>query len=80
MTIGDIVVLIEDHTFITLSRRWRTPYKKGQKFKIIGSSGYPGWDLESLDTGEKIYETAFSAHYYVSLSDIREQKLKELGI
>ena len=74
MAIGDIVVLIEDHTFIT------TPYKKGQKFKIISSSGYRGWDLESLDTGEKIYETAFSSNYYVSLSDIREEKLKELGI
>lgn len=74
MTIGDIVVLIEDHTFIT------TPYKKGQKFKIISSPGYLIWNLESLDTGEKIYETAFSSHVYVSLSDIREEKLNELGI
>jgi hypothetical protein len=75
MKIGDIVVLIEDHTFL------KTFYKKGQRFKIISSSGYRGWDLESLDTGEKIYETAFSSHaYVVSLSDIREEKLKNLGI
>jgi len=74
MEIGDIVVLIEDHTFIS------TSYKKGQKFRIIGDSGYRGWDLESLDTGQKILETAFSANKYVSLSEIREEKLKELRI
>lgn len=74
MKIGDIVVLIEDHTFI------KTPYKKGQRFKIISSSGYRGWDLESLDTGEKVYETLFSSHLYISLRDIRHEKIKNLGI
>jgi hypothetical protein len=78
MKVGDIVVLIEDHTFIK-TPLWR-PYKKGQKFKIIGNSGIRGWDLESIDTGEKIYETFFSSNAYVSLSDIRAEKLKELGI
>lgn len=74
MKIRDIVVLIKDHTFI------KTPYKKGQKFKIISNSGQRGWDLESLDTGEKIYETLFSSPFYVSLSDVRHEKLKDLGI
>ncbi len=74
MGIGDIIVLIEDHTFIT------TPYKKGQRFKVIGDSGMRGLDIESLDTGEKIYETAFSSKVYVSLKKIREDKLKKLGI
>ncbi len=74
MEIGDIVVLIQDYTFI------RTPYKKGSKFRLISNSGYRGWDIESLETKEKIYETAFSAHTYRSIKDIREDKLKELGL
>jgi hypothetical protein len=75
MKVGDIVVLIEDHNFLG------TDYKMGQKFRIISDSGFRGWDLESLDTGQKIYETAFSSHAYVSsISDIRAEKLKQLGI
>lgn len=74
MKVGDIVVLIEDHDFLG------TPYKKGQKFRVIGESGFRGLDIESLDTGQKIYETAFSSHAYVSISDIRVEKLKQLGI
>ena len=74
MKIGDIVVLIEDHNFIGV------PYKKGMKFKIIGDSGMRGWDLQSLDTGQKIYETAFSSDKYVALSKLRDDKLKELGL
>jgi len=74
MKIGDVVVLIEDHNFLG------TSYKKGQKFRVIGESGFRGLDIESLDTGQKIYETAFSSHAYVSMSDIRAEKLKQLGI
>jgi hypothetical protein len=74
MKIGDIVVLIKDHDFLG------TPYKKDQKFRVIGESGMRGLDIESLDTGQKIYETGFSSHAYVSISDIRAEKLKQLGI
>jgi hypothetical protein len=74
MGIGEIIVLIEDHIFLS------TPYKKGQRFKIIGSDNIRGLDIESLDTGEKIYETRFSGSSYVSLKKFREDKLKKLGI
>lgn len=70
--IGDIVVLVEDHTFIN------TPYKKGQKFKVIGDSGMRGLDIESLDTGEKIYETAFSSSKYQSLVEFRNNKINKI--
>lgn len=74
MQIGDIVVLIEDHNFIG------TTYKKGTRFKIIGDSGYRGWDIEHIDSGQQIGETAFSSHLYVELSKLRDDKLKELGL
>lgn len=54
MKVGDIVVLIEDHDFLG------TPYKKGQKFRVIGESGFRGLDIESLDT--KKYMKLLSVH------------------
>ena len=78
MKIGETIVLIEDHRMLG----W--PYRRGQRFKIIGDDAFRGWDIESLDTGQKIYEVRFSAHNFVSLQEYlrinREEKLDDLGI
>ncbi len=55
-------------------------YKKGHRFKVIGSS-YRGLDLEDAD-GNRIYETLFISAFInpVPLSELRDDKLKDLGI
>ena len=75
MEIGDIVVLTQDHTFIL------NPYsanamicKKGHKFRIR-DSGNRGFDIESIETGVKI-TLQTETKFLVSLSDLREEKLK----
>jgi len=78
MKIGDIIVLIESHKMLG----W--PYQRGQRFKIIGDDAFRGWDIESLDTGQKIYEIRFSAQYFITLQEYlridRDLKLNDIGI
>jgi len=71
--IGETVVFIEDFQFNGKL------YKKGHKFKITGSDGMRGYDLEDVD-GNRIFETRFISDKYVLLRDIRSDKLKELGL
>lgn len=61
MKIGDIVYLAEPV-------KWRkTPdgdwdehiYPAGTPVKIIGDSGYRGWDIEFIETGVKMLECRF---------------------
>ena len=73
MKIGDTVVFVEPEYFNGRS------YPVGTKMKIIGNSGFRGWDLQDKD-GFIIAETLFISHKYKEISEIRDDKLKELGI
>ena len=55
-------------------------YKKGHRFKVIGSS-YRGLDLEDTH-GNRIYETLFISNIMkkVTTAEMRDEKLKDLGI
>lgn len=55
-------------------------YKKGHRFKVIGSS-YRGLDIED-DDGNRIYETLFISKIMKRLTtaEMRDRKLKDLGI
>lgn len=55
-------------------------YKKGHRFRVTGSS-YRGLDLEDAE-GNKICETLFINDIMreVPISEIRNDKLNELGI
>ena len=55
-------------------------YKKGHRFKVIGSS-YRGLDIEDAD-GNCIYETLFISKIMkkVTTAEMRDEKLKDLGI
>lgn len=70
--IGEIVVLLEDFDF-----NGKT-YHPGHKWKIINTS-YRGWDIED-DAGNRIYECLFIQANFEYLRELREEKLKELGI
>ena len=70
---GDIVVFIEDFEFNDKL------YKKGHQFKITGVDSMRGYNLEDKD-GNKIGETRFISNKYMLLKDLREEKLKELGL
>lgn len=54
-------------------------YKKGHKFKVTGYDNMRGYDLEDSE-GNRIGETRFISHKYAFLEDLRDDKLKELGI
>jgi len=82
--IGEIVVFIEDFEFNN------KVYKKGHQFKITGVDGMRGYDLEDKD-GNRIGlskaerwqatgETRFISDKYMLLRDLRDDKLKELGL
>lgn len=82
MEIGDIVVLTQDHTFVF------NHYKKGHKFRITGRKIFidreigkevTAFDIQSLETMHTT-ETIFNSKHLVNLSDLREERLKELGI
>jgi hypothetical protein len=73
MKIGDILVVVKEFDFNGIY------YKKGDKFKIISESGMRGWNIEDM-SGNKIYETGLISDHFVSLSKIRDDKLKNLGI
>lgn len=70
----DLVEFIEDYKFNGKL------YKKGHLFKVIGS-GYRGLDLEDFD-GNKIYETLFISNIIskITIAEIRDRKLNNLGI
>lgn len=70
---GEIYILLEDLIF---NSRY---YKKGSRFKVIGQDNIRGFDLEDQN-GNKIYETRFIANKFMSIKDIREDKLRKLGI
>jgi hypothetical protein len=78
MKIGDIVVFIEDYHF---NNKF---YPKGTRMTITGDCGWfivaqRGWNL-SDGNGNTIAETIFISDKYRLLSDIRNDKLNELGI
>jgi hypothetical protein len=70
----DIVELTEDH------KSNGKLYKKGHRFKVIGSS-FRGLDIEDSE-GNRIYETLFIDHILkpVPISELRDDKLNQLGI
>lgn len=69
-----IIEFTEDHEFNG------KVYKKGHRFKVIGGS-YRGLDIEDVD-GNRIYETLFISYLMreVPLSELRDNKLNDLGI
>lgn len=82
--IGDILVVIKPFDF---NGRY---YSKGDRFKIVGDSGFRGWDLEDMN-GKRIDETAMilylapnfsfaKSDHFISLKEARDKKLKDLGI
>jgi len=73
MKIGDSVVFIEDYHF---NNKF---YPKGTKMTITGDCDQRGWNL-SDGNGNTIAETIFISDKYRLLSDIRNDKLNELGI
>lgn len=68
--IGDYIYLNRDYNFN------KVYYKKGHKFKIIGSS-YRGHDIVD-DNGNYIYETLFISTYFDSEKEKRSDKIKEI--
>lgn len=54
-------------------------YKRGHQFRITGVDGMRGYDLED-DDGNRICETRFISNKYVFIKELRDDKLKELGI
>ena len=73
MKIGDIFVVVKEFNFNGRH------YKIGDHFKIIGDSGFRGWDLEDMD-GNKIYETRMIHDHFSDIAEERDKKLKKLGI
>jgi hypothetical protein len=71
--LGDILVVVKPFEF---NGRY---YNKGDRFKIVGNSGFRGWDLEDMN-GKRIDETAMMSGNFISLREARDKKLKDLGI
>ena len=74
MKVGDILVVVKEFEFN------KRQYKKGDKFKIIGDSGYRGWDIEDMN-GNRIYETRMMYDHFNSLNEVRrliKEKLNEI--
>lgn len=71
MRVGDRVVFVEDFEFNNKI------YKKGHQFNIIADDNIRGFDLRD-DDGNEIGETRFMRHMYVSLSDLREDKINKI--
>jgi len=71
--IGDIVIVIKPFDF---NGRY---YNKGDRFKVVGDSGFRGLDLEDMN-GKRIDETAMISDHFISLKEDRDKKLKDLGI
>lgn len=70
---GERVIFIEDYEFNGKL------YKKGHQFRIAGEDYIRGYDLKD-DDGNQICETRFIQSKYVFLKDLRNDKLKELGL
>lgn len=71
--IGDILVVIKPFDF---NGRY---YTKGDRFKIVGDSGFRGWNIEDVN-GKRIDEIAMISDHFISLKEARDKKLKDLGI
>jgi len=71
--IGDILIVIKPFDF---NGRY---YNKGDRFKVVGDSGFRGLDLEDMN-GKRIDETAMISDHFISLKEDRDKKLKDLGI
>lgn len=69
---GETVVLLEDFEFNGKK------YPKGHKWTIIDTS-YRGWDIQDSE-GNIISECLFIHDKFTSLKEMREEKLKEIGI
>lgn len=61
MKIGDIVYLAEPKVWYKYPNNYNEEctYPAGTPVKIIGDSGYRGWDVEFVETGVKMLECAF---------------------
>lgn len=71
--IGDILIVIKPFDF---NGRY---YSKGDRFKVVGDSGFRGLDLEDMN-GKRIDETRMISDHFISLKEARDKKLKDLGI
>jgi len=73
MKIDDIIVVIKEFEFNNRQ------YKVGDKFKIVGDSGFRGWDILDMN-GNMIYETAMMSENFeeLSIKDLRKQKLDKI--
>lgn len=71
--IGDILIVIKPFDF---NGRY---YNKGDRFKVVGDSGFRGLDLEDMN-GKRIDETAMISDHFIYLREARDKKLKDLGI
>lgn len=61
MKIGDIVYLGEPKEWYKTPNNFNEMivYPAGTPVKIIGDSGYRGWDVEFVETGVKMLECVF---------------------
>lgn len=61
MKIGDVVYLTEPFKWWAEKDKWNEEkvYPAGTPCRIIGDSGYRGWDLEIIENGVKILESRF---------------------
>jgi len=71
--IGEILVVVKPFDF---NGRY---YNKGDRFKIVGDSGFRGWDLEDMN-GNRVDESRMIHDHFISLKEARDKKLKDLGI
>lgn len=71
--LGDILIVVKPFDF---NDRY---YNKGDRFKIVGDSGFRGWNLEDMN-GNRIDETRMISDHFISLREARDKKLKDLGI
>jgi len=74
MKIGDTLVVVIEFNFNNRQ------YKLGDKFKIVGNSGFRGWDIQDMN-GNIIYEILMlSTHFKkLPLKELRKQKLDKIN-
>lgn len=70
MQVGEIYVLIKDGEY----------YKKGTHLKVIGCSEKWGCDFQNIENGEFINQLHLNLEDLISINEIRDDKLRELGI